>query len=60
MLETLLAAGIKIDEFGDTWDRYSGLGKDNLIKHDAVYVVFSLELWCRTKIGLNVMTLHKA
>ena len=59
-LETLLAAGIKIDVFGDTWDRYSGLGKDNLIKHDAVNVDESLEIWGRSKIGLNVMTWHKA
>ena len=60
VLETLLAAGIKIDVFGDTWDRYSGLGKDNLIKHDAVNVDESLEIWGRSKIGLNVMTWHKA
>ena len=60
VLETLLAAGIKIDVFGDTWDRYSGLGRDNLIKHDAVNVDESLEIWGRSKIGLNVMTWHKA
>ena len=60
VLETLLAAGIKIDVFGDTWDRYSGLGRDNLIKHDAVNVDESLEIWGKSKIGLNVMTWHKA
>ena len=60
VLETLLAAGIKIDVFGDTWDRYSGLGRDNLIKHNAVNVDESLEIWGRSKIGLNVMTWHKA
>ena len=60
VLETILEAGIKVDVYGDTWDRYCGEGKENLIIHDAVTVDESLKVWGQAKIGLNVMTWHKA
>ena len=60
VLETILTAGIKVDVYGDTWDRYCGGGKENLIIHDAVTVDESLKVWGQAKIGLNVMTWHKA
>ncbi|MGN0161801.1 MAG: glycosyltransferase [Lachnospiraceae bacterium] len=59
VVEVLLRAGIKVDVFGKTWDFYEGDCKDNLIRHDAVTVEQSLEIWGRAKIGLNVMTWHK-
>lgn len=60
VVETILSAGIQMDVFGDTWYSYEGVGKENLIIHPAVSVKESLEVWGHAKIGLNVMTWHKA
>lgn len=59
-VETILDAGIILHVFGDTWESYSGAGRKNMILHPFVTVDESLEVLSRSKIGLNIMTWHKA
>ncbi|MGN0513862.1 MAG: glycosyltransferase [Lachnospiraceae bacterium] len=60
VVETILASGIRLDVFGDSWKNYDMAGKDNLVIHPAVSVEESLKVWGNSKIGLNIMTWHKA
>lgn len=60
VVETILTAGIKLDVFGDSWKKYDGIGKENLVIHPLVSVEESLKIWGNAKIGLNVMTWHKS
>ena len=60
IIETIIKSGIKIDVFGDTWKKYDGEYKDNLIIHSEVSVDEALKIWGHSKIGLNIMTWHKA
>lgn len=60
VMETLLNAGIQIHVYGDSWQKYDGKGKENLILHPAVSVEESLDILAHSKVGLNVMTWHKA
>lgn len=60
VIEVIIKSGIKIDVFGDTWKEYKGIYKDNLIIHNAVSVKEALNVWGHSKIGLNIMTWHKA
>lgn len=60
VIETILSSGISLHVYGDSWKAYDGAGKEKLIIHPAVSVEESLEILGKTKIGLNVMTWHKA
>lgn len=60
IMSTILQEGIKVDVFGDTWKEFDLPGKENLILHPVVSPEKSLEIWGHSKIGLNVMTWHKA
>lgn len=60
VVETILKAGIKLDVFGDTWQQYDGACAENLILHPTISVEESLKVWGHSKIGLNIMSWHKA
>lgn len=60
VIETILSSGIFLHVYGDSWKAYDGEGKERLILHPAVSVEESLDILGQAKIGLNVMTWHKA
>jgi glycosyltransferase involved in cell wall biosynthesis len=60
VVEAILKAGIKLDVFGDTWQQYNGPCAENLVLHPAATVDGSLRVWGHSKLGLNVMSWHKA
>lgn len=60
VLETILDAGYTIHVFGDSWNGYDYKGKGNLIIHPEVFMEESLQIMGKAKIGLNVMSWHKA
>lgn len=60
VIETLIAAGIKVHVYGDTWQNFHSEYESNLIRHPEVSVEESLEVFGHAKIGLNIMTWHKA
>lgn len=60
VVETILDAGITLDVFGDTWESYQGAGREYMIIHPFVTVEESLQVLAKSKIGLNIMTWHKA
>lgn len=60
IIEAIADAGIQLHVFGETWKKYNGKGKANLILHSQVTVEESLQIWSQSKIGLNIMTGHKA
>lgn len=60
VVETILEAGITLHVFGDTWENYQGAGREYMIIHPFVTVEESLQVLAKSKIGLNVMTWHKA
>lgn len=59
-VEAILGAGITLHVFGDTWEEYEGAGRENMIIHPFVTVEESLQVFADSKIGLNIMTWHKA
>lgn len=60
VLETILAAGIKVHVFGTSWEGYDGKGKENLLLHPDVSVDEALRIMASSKISLNIMSWHKA
>ena len=60
VIETIISSGIKLHVYGDSWKSYTGKCADNLIIHPQVTVDESLEILGRSRIGLNIMTWHKA
>jgi spore maturation protein CgeB len=60
IVETILQAGYPVHVFGDSWNAYDGQYRDRLVLHPAVSVQESMEILSQSKIGLNVMTWHKA
>lgn len=60
VVETILRAGITLHVFGDTWENYQGAGRENMVIHSFVTVEESLLTLRKSKIGLNIMTWHKA
>lgn len=59
-VEAILGAGITLHVFGDTWEDYEGAGRENMVIHPFVTVEESLQVFADSKIGLNIMTWHKA
>lgn len=60
VVETIIASGFSVHVFGDSWNRYESDHKSKLVIHPAVSVEDSLKILGQSKIGLNVMTWHKA
>lgn len=60
VMSTILSTGINVDVFGDTWKAFDLPGKENLVFHSEVTPQESLDIWGHSKIGLNIMTWHKA
>ncbi|MBR1702218.1 MAG: glycosyltransferase family 1 protein [Lachnospiraceae bacterium] len=60
VVEVLLQSGIKVQVYGDAWERYEGAGIEYLEIHPEVSVEESLEELSKAKIGLNVMSWYKA
>lgn len=60
VIDVILSAGYEVHVYGDTWENYHSPWEGSLIKHPAVTVEESLEQWQKAKIGLNVMSWHKA
>lgn len=59
-METILKSGLRVDVFGDSWKKYSGMAADNLIIHKELSPEEALFTYAGAKIGLNIMTWHKA
>ena len=60
VIDTILEAGYSVHVYGESWCRYQGKGKGNLIMHPQVTVRESLEELGKAKIGLNIMSWHKS
>lgn len=60
VIETLIAAGINVHVYGDTWRNFHSEHESCLIRHPEVSVEESLEVFGHARIGLNIMTWHKA
>lgn len=60
VIETILEAGYEIHVYGESWNNYESPYAYRLIKHPEVSVEESLQEWRKAKIGLNIMSWHKA
>lgn len=60
VIETILEAGYDVHVYGDSWDHYQSPNAHHLIRHSVVSVEESIKEWQKAKIGLNVMSWHKA
>lgn len=60
VIETLIAAGINVHVYGDSWQSFHSEHEAFLSRHPEVSVEESLEVLGHAKIGLNIMTWHKA
>lgn len=59
-IEVILQSGLKVNVFGDSWKKYSARGRDNLIIHKELTPDEAFLAYAGAKIGLNIMTWHKA
>ncbi|MCH5270563.1 MAG: glycosyltransferase family 1 protein [Lachnospiraceae bacterium] len=60
IISAILEAGFTLHVYGESWKNYRGVGKEHLIIHPQVTVEESLEELAKAKIGLNIMSWHKA
>lgn len=60
VISTILEAGFTLHVYGDSWKKYCGAGREHLVIHPQVTVEESLEELGKAKIGLNIMSWHKA
>lgn len=60
VISTILEAGYTLHVYGESWKKYRGVGKEHLVIHPQVTVEESLEELSKAKIGLNIMSWHKA
>lgn len=60
VISTILEAGYTLHVYGESWKHYRGAGKEHLVIHPQVTVGESLEELKKAKIGLNIMSWHKA
>ncbi len=60
VIETLIAAGVNVHVYGDSWQGFHSEHEAFLFRHPEVSVEESLEVLGHAKIGLNIMTWHKA
>lgn len=60
VMETILAAGYEVHVYGESWNAYESSYAHRLIRHPELTVAESIGEWQKAKIGLNVMSWHKA
>lgn len=60
VISTILGAGYTLHVYGESWKDYQGSGRENLVIHPYATVEESLEELSKAKIGLNIMSWHKA
>lgn len=60
VISTILDAGFTVHVYGDSWEDYQGGDRTNLVIHPQVTVEESLEELHKARIGLNIMSWHKA
>lgn len=60
VINTILQAGYEVHVYGDSWKQFSSPFDSRLIIHPEVNVEESLQEWKKAKIGLNIMSWHKA
>lgn len=60
VVSTILGAGFTLHVYGDSWRNYQGAGREHLKIHPYASVEESLEELGKAKIGLNIMSWHKA
>lgn len=60
VVSTILEAGFDLHVYGDSWRNYPGAGKEHLQIHPYASVEESLKELAKAKIGLNIMSWHKA
>lgn len=60
VIETLIAADVNVHVYGDSWQSFHSEHEAFLSRHPEVSVEESLEVLGHAKIGLNIMTWHKA
>ena len=59
VVKTILDAGIELHVFGSSWKNSTLAKCENLICHEDVTIEESMEVWCKSKLSLNVMSWHK-
>lgn len=59
VLREILADGIRVDVFGDSWNNCPLVKYSNLVCHPNVTVEESLDIWRQSKLSLNIMSWHK-
>ncbi len=60
VLRSILESGIRLDVFGDSWEKCPLRCYSNLICHPNVTVEESLAIWKKSKLSLNIMSWHKS
>jgi len=60
VISTILGAGFDLHVYGESWRNYQGAGGEHLKIHPYASVEESLEELGKARIGLNVMSWHKA
>lgn len=60
VVSTILEAGFDLHVYGDSWKNYQGTGREHLKIHPYASVEESLKELGKAKIGLNIMSWHKA
>lgn len=60
VIDTIIDAGFEVHVYGDSWNAYRSPNAHRLIRHPEVSVEASLGEWQKAKIGLNIMSWHKA
>ena len=60
VISVILEAGFTVHVYGNSWENYQGPGKERLAIHPQVTVEESLQELAKARIGLNIMSWHKA
>lgn len=60
VVSAILGAGFDLHVYGDGWKDYKGAGREHLKIHPLATVEESLQELSKAKIGLNIMSWHKA
>ncbi|MCR5418286.1 MAG: glycosyltransferase [Lachnospiraceae bacterium] len=59
VIEEIAGSGLKLHVYGESWKRYAGKGKENLILHSSLDPEGVKKVLNRAKISLNIMSWHK-
>lgn len=60
VVSAILGAGFDLHVYGEDWKNYGGSGREHLKIHPIATVEESLQELSKAKIGLNIMSWHKA